>query len=362
MRDEVGMTNDQGSMPKEAMKSLVVGHWSLVLGPWSFCFILHPSSFILLLWVFAVGGAVGSFLNVVVYRLPRGMSLIRPGSHCPACNKPIRPRDNLPILGWFLLRGRCRDCKAKIAFRYPLVEAITAAMFLAVGMVEGLSGGANLPQRLDPLADGMSVSHPGETELIVLVSYHLVLLCTLLAAGFIEYDGHRLPLRLMLPALVVGVVAPLAWPQIRPVPVYDGLSGWIAGLSDGAAGLAVGALLGFAAWYATGASRGVPLLRRSSARGGLTTLLLRSSGTEGPDRDRVGLVLGPACVGLFLGWQAALVLGLASIALHLAATALGRKWPAVRRPFPTLGLAAATLAWILMWYDLVRIPRSWGIL
>ncbi len=328
---------------------LVVGHWSLVIGPWSFCFIPHLSSFILLLWVFAVGGAVGSFLNVVVYRLPRGISLTWPGSHCPACKRPIRPRDNLPILGWFLLRGRCRDCKAKIAFRYPLVEAITAAAFLAVGLVEGLSGGANLPQQLGPSAEAMSVPHLGETELIVLVSYHLVLLCTLLAAGFIEYDGHRLPLRLMLPALVVGAVAPLAWPEIRPVPVYDGLSGWIAGLSDGAAGVAVGALLGFAAWYVSGASRGVPLLRRSS-------------GTEAPRRDRLGLVLGPACVGLFLGWQAAAVLGLLAVLMHLAATALGRKWPAARRPFPTLGLAAATLAWILMWYDLVRIPRSWGIL
>jgi leader peptidase (prepilin peptidase)/N-methyltransferase len=338
------MTNDQGSMPKKAMKSLVVGHWSLVLGPWSFCFIPHPSSFILLLWLFAVGGAVGSFLNVVVYRLPRGMSLMQPGSHCPACKRPIRWRDNIPILGWFLLRGRCRDCKAKIALRYPLVEAITAATFLAVGLVEGLSGGANLPQRLVPPAEGMSVSHLGQTELIVLVSYHLVLLCTLLAAGFIEYDGHRLPLRLMLPALVVGAVAPLVWPEIRPVPLFAGWPGWLAGLADGAAGLAVGALVGLAASYALGAHGATPTC---------------SVGMSG---DRLGQVLGPACVGLFLGWQAAVVLGLASMALHLAATALGRKWPGVQRLSFNLFLAAATLGWILTWPDLVRMAFSWGIL
>ena len=190
-------------------------------------FIIHHSSFIISLWLFAVGGAVGSFLNVVVYRLPRGMSLMQPGSHCPACKRPIRPRDNIPILGWFLLRGRCRDCKAKIALRYPLVEAITAATCLTVWLVEGFSLGRDLPQ-------GPITSSDGSPSLLLSLlfmraSYHLVLLCTLLAAGLIEYDGHRLPLRLMLPALVVGVVAPLAWPQIRPVPVYDSLSGWTGG-------------------------------------------------------------------------------------------------------------------------------------
>jgi len=324
-------------------------------------FIIHHSSFIISLWLFALGGAVGSFLNVVVYRLPRGMSLMQPGSHCPACKRPIRPRDNIPILGWFLLRGRCRDCKAKIALRYPLVEAITAATCLAVGLVEGLSGGANLPQRLDLMADGMTFPHLGETELIVLVSYHLVLLCTLLAAGFIEYDGHRLPLRLMLPAILVGAVTPLVWPQIRPVPVCDGLSGWTGGLADGAAGLAVGALVGLAASYALGARGAMPtcsvgMSRRSRDRHG------DASDAVPPDRDRLGLVLGPACVGLFLGWQAAVVLGLASMALHLAATALGRKWPGVQRLSFNLFLAAATLGWILTWPDLVRMAFSWGIL
>ena len=75
----------------------------------------------------------GSFLNVVVYRLPRHESLVTPASHCPRCGTPVRPYDNIPILSWLLLRGRCRSCGEPISPRYPLVEAMTAA--LCVGAV-----------------------------------------------------------------------------------------------------------------------------------------------------------------------------------------------------------------------------------
>lgn len=78
------------------------------------------------------GAAFGSFLNVVCFRLPRGESLVRPRSRCPACGHPIRPWDNVPILSYLLLRGRCRDCGASIPLRYPLLEALTAALVVAV--------------------------------------------------------------------------------------------------------------------------------------------------------------------------------------------------------------------------------------
>jgi leader peptidase (prepilin peptidase) / N-methyltransferase len=84
------------------------------------------------------GAMIGSFLNVVVYRLPRRESLIRPASHCPACGVGVKPYDNVPVLSWLLLRGRCRSCSAPISRRYPLVEALTA--LLCVGAV--LSGGS----------------------------------------------------------------------------------------------------------------------------------------------------------------------------------------------------------------------------
>jgi leader peptidase (prepilin peptidase) / N-methyltransferase len=79
------------------------------------------------------GAMIGSFLNVVVYRLPRRESLVRPASHCPSCGIAVKPYDNVPVLSWLVLRGRCRSCSASISARYPLVEALTA--LLCVGAV-----------------------------------------------------------------------------------------------------------------------------------------------------------------------------------------------------------------------------------
>jgi leader peptidase (prepilin peptidase) / N-methyltransferase len=77
----------------------------------------------------AFGLLIGSFLNVVIWRVPRGESLVSPPSHCPVCDNAVRPRDNVPVLSWLVLRGRCRDCDAPISSRYPLVEAGTALVF-----------------------------------------------------------------------------------------------------------------------------------------------------------------------------------------------------------------------------------------
>jgi len=84
------------------------------------------------------GLAIGSFLNVVAYRLPRLESLVRPRSRCPQCQTQIRSRDNIPVLGWLLLRGRCRDCGTPISARYPLVEAATALLCALVVVVKGV--------------------------------------------------------------------------------------------------------------------------------------------------------------------------------------------------------------------------------
>ncbi|CAA9471899.1 MAG: Leader peptidase (Prepilin peptidase) / N-methyltransferase [uncultured Solirubrobacteraceae bacterium] len=78
------------------------------------------------------GLAVGSFLNVVVHRLPRGGTLNHPGSHCPSCGHPVRKRDNVPVVSWLLLRGRCRDCAHPISPRYPVLELVTAVLWVAV--------------------------------------------------------------------------------------------------------------------------------------------------------------------------------------------------------------------------------------
>jgi leader peptidase (prepilin peptidase)/N-methyltransferase len=123
---------------------------------------------------------VGSFLNVVVWRLPRGESIVSPPSRCPHCDARIRPRDNIPIVSWLLLRGRCRNCGGPIAARYPLVEALTAVVFAAVVAVRGY--GWDLLWQL-PFA------------------------ATLIAVTFIDLDHRIIPNRIVLPAAVWGVVS-----------------------------------------------------------------------------------------------------------------------------------------------------------
>src|SRR3954471_17078257 len=91
----------------------------------------------LLIGAGVMGAVVGSFLNVVAWRLPRGESLVRPGSRCPRCETPIRPWHNVPVFGWLVLRGRCADCSAPIPVRYPLVEAATAALYVVVVAATG---------------------------------------------------------------------------------------------------------------------------------------------------------------------------------------------------------------------------------
>ena len=89
--------------------------------------------------VFLLGLIIGSFLNVCILRIPRAESVVLPSSHCPACSKQIKPYDNIPVLSWILLRGRCRACKARISPLYPTVELITGLLFVACYLAFGLT-------------------------------------------------------------------------------------------------------------------------------------------------------------------------------------------------------------------------------
>ncbi|QNK80366.1 A24 family peptidase [Nakamurella sp. PAMC28650] len=113
----------------------------------------------LIVVVALLGLAIGSFLNVVIHRVPAGMSLSRPGSHCPACAHQIRNRHNIPVVSWLVLRGKCADCRARISVRYPVVELLTAVIFIAlVVRVAGEHQLATLPAVLYFTAMGISLS------------------------------------------------------------------------------------------------------------------------------------------------------------------------------------------------------------
>jgi leader peptidase (prepilin peptidase) / N-methyltransferase len=131
-----------------------------------------------------LGAAVGSFLNVLIHRLPRGESIVSPRSRCPSCEKPISAWQNVPIVSWLLLRGRCRHCGQRISSRYPLVELLTVVVFVAVALVRGVD--FDLVQQL-PFA------------------------ALLVAVAAIDLEHRVVPNRLVVPAAVYGVIAGAAF-------------------------------------------------------------------------------------------------------------------------------------------------------
>ena len=136
------------------------------------------------------GTLIGSFLNVVVYRVPKGLSIVSPPSACPECRHAIRPRDNVPVLSWLLLRGKCRDCQAPISPRYPLVELGTGVFFALVTWW-ALSG----------VATGETIASPGVGLLLLAFLY---LAAVSVALALIDLDTHTLPDKIVLPSYLVG--------------------------------------------------------------------------------------------------------------------------------------------------------------
>jgi leader peptidase (prepilin peptidase)/N-methyltransferase len=131
-------------------------------------------------FVAILGAILGSFLNVVIHRLPLGESLAKPGSRCPACGTPIAPYDNVPVLSWLLLRGRCRHCGAPISPRYPIVELLTAVIFAGVVAVRGF-----------------------DDDLLL----ELPFVASLIALAGIDLDHKLLPNKIVYPMAVYGLVA-----------------------------------------------------------------------------------------------------------------------------------------------------------
>jgi leader peptidase (prepilin peptidase)/N-methyltransferase len=137
---------------------------------------VDPVELLIVVFITLAGLAIGSFLNVVIWRVPRGESVVSPPSHCPSCDAQIRGRDNIPVLSWLILRGMCRDCRAPISARYPGVELLTGVLFGVVTLVLGLT--LELPAYL-----------------------YLTAVC--IALAFIDLDTKRLPNVLTLPSIPI---------------------------------------------------------------------------------------------------------------------------------------------------------------
>ena len=138
-----------------------------------------------------LGLAIGSFLNVVAYRVPAGMSIAHPASACPECGHAIRRRDNVPLVSWVMLRGRCRDCRTPISARYPALEALTAVAFLAVALLFSA-----------PVSAAASTPAAVAAVLTLLAFCYLAAISIVLSA--IDLDVHRLPNVIVLPSYLVA--------------------------------------------------------------------------------------------------------------------------------------------------------------
>jgi len=147
-------------------------------------------------FVTMLGAIIGSFLNVVIHRLPREESIVFPNSRCPSCEAAIQPWDNIPVISYLILRGRCRACSAPISARYPAVEALTAIIYLTVFLHDGLTPA---------------------------LAFDLIFVTALTALVFIDAEHMILPDRITFPGMAFAVVARLTLPLLMGVAVFDDL-------------------------------------------------------------------------------------------------------------------------------------------
>ncbi len=249
--------------------------------------------------VFLFGAVVGSFLNVCIHRMPREESIVNPPSHCPHCNERIRWYDNIPLVSFIVLRGKCRHCGASISPRYLFIELLTASLFLAVWL---------------------------KYEFQWIAPIYWVLVGGLLASTFIDFEHYIIPNEITYGGILVGIAASLLYPPLQEVETIGAsvLRSLIGGLT-----------------------------------GGVTLLVIAFVGEKIFKKEAMGMgdVKFIAAIGAFLGWKAALFAIFASsliggvVGLMLVVTS--RKGWGSRIPYgPYIALGA--LLWVFFGREFLR--------
>ena len=238
-------------------------------------------------FAFAFGACIGSFLNVVVYRIPAGISLVHPPSRCPKCGHPLGATENVPVFGWLWLRGRCRWCKTSISSRYPTVEAVTGIIFMLVFWRFGYS--------LETIG-------------------YCAFLSWLLSLSLIDLDTMTLPAPLTKSGLVLGLI-------------FQGVWGWQLEQGEG---VATRLMFGIG-----GAVMGIWLLETIALLG---SIMLGQQAMGDADGKLM------ATIGAWIGWKYVLVSSFVACGLGavvgggaIALGILGKKQPMPFGPFLALG-------------------------
>ena len=262
-----------------------------------------PSSSLAVTLGLLFGSLVGSFLNVVIYRLPQGLSVVTPRSYCPSCRRTVRWYENIPVFSYLFLAGRCHGCRARISFRYPLVEILTAVLASAVVVKFGLTARAGY--------------------------YFLFFVSPLIAITLIDLDHQIIPDELSLPGIALGLLGS-AW---------LGPHAWVENtIQSGLGILAGGGVLFTISWF-------YEKVRHQEGLGG-------------------GDVKLAAMIGAFLGWRAVfMVLLLSSLlgsVVGLLLMIIFRKGLKLAIPFGPF-LAGASLLYLFYGHELINLYLKWTV-
>lgn len=260
----------------------------------------------------AIGACIGSFLNVVIYRIPAGLSILHPPSRCPHCLRQLAPRDNIPVIGWFLIKGKCRYCHTPVSWRYPAIEAFTAFLFWCVAAYFGTS----LP--------------------ILILCFYAAFLSWLLVLALIDIDTQTLPNSLTQSGLVIGLIY-----QISLASIAASGSSNVASISN---------LLLFGI---IGAFVGIWLLDTMRLAG---RIFLQKEAMGGGDPKLA------AMIGMWLGWQNILLtimiasaIGTLVGAIAIATKSLDKQQKIPFGPFLALGAAIS----LFFGKDLITNYLNW---
>ena len=257
-------------------------------------------------FVFFSGLCVGSFLNVCIWRIPRDESVAWPGSHCPACNHAIAPWDNIPLLSWLILNGKCRHCKVPISPRYFLVELLTGTLFAVIWLIQGWS---------------------------VLTPLYIFFTSALILGTFVDFDHLILPDRVTIGGMIAGPILSFAFPALH------GQTERLPALLHSLGGLA----LGFGILWLV-STIGRLILKREAMGFGDVKLL--------------------GAIGACLGWQSVLFTiffsSLSGTLVGLGLIAVGKKELQSRIPYgPHIALAA--LVWMLCGPACINLYLAWAM-
>lgn len=258
-------------------------------------------------WFFFFGATVGSFLNVVIWRMPRGETVVSRPSRCPFCSTQLKWNDNVPVLGWIMLGGRCRTCRLPISPRYPIIETIVGLIFLLLLQFEVLSGGGNLPG-----VEAVRVSHSRamlelQFPLLSIYVFHCYLFSLMVCWAMIAWDRSRMPLTLCVLAYGAGFLGPIIWPDLYPVRFAS--MDPIGVIDEERFEVFISVLCGVMA----------------GAAWGLLMRVFASRPVADDQSRRLGIPIMMVAAGLFFGWQATFAIAAISLLLSVLI------WPALNR-------------------------------